>query len=206
MRYTILIGTQNRAKQQDFLRSITTAARQQRLNIDLIFPQDLSIDEDIEENGSTFAENSEQKVRFYFKKANIPTISDDGGITIPILGKNIPGVYTKRWAGENASDKERVDFTLKQLAPYSRKVERTTFFLTCLSYFDGTRLIQTTGKTKGYIARHPFKNNPTKDFPYRSLFVLPNGKYYDELTPEEHETYNHRDQAVRKLLDKISVL
>ena len=117
----ILIGTQNRSKQRDFGRSIQHAARQKSLDIELVFPQDENITEDVDETGKTFAENSELKARYYFEKAyaltneRIPTISDDGGIIIPLFCENIPGVHSKRWAGENATDQEIIDFTLKKL-------------------------------------------------------------------------------------------
>lgn len=200
----ILIGTQNRAKQKDFQRGIQTVAQEKNLVIDLIFPQDINITEDIEEVAETFTENSKQKAKFYHQKSGIPTIADDGGIVIPVLGNNIPGVYSKRWAGEGVSDDEMIAFTLKKLEPYPDPSDRIAMFQVCLTYFDGRRLIQEFGETKGHMALKPL-TRITKGFPYRGLFIMPNGKYYDELTPEEHQKYNHRYEAVRKLLNKIAI-
>lgn len=198
----ILIGTQNKAKQQDFLRSITHESQPLSISPEIVFPQDFDINEDIEETGQTFSENSLIKAQYYFDRSRIPVITDDGGIVIPILGDNIPGVHSKRWAGENPSDKQIIEHTLKKLEQYNSPEERKTIFQTCLTFYDGKRTIQTTGETVGYIGQEPLRM-ATAGFPYRSLFILPNGKYYDQLTPEEHEEYNHRDQALRKLLPLI---
>lgn len=199
----ILIGTQNRAKQGDFQRSIGYLAQEKGYDIELVFPQDYGVTDDVEETGKTFDENSELKARYYFEKTKVPTISDDGGIIIPILGEHVPGVHSKRWAGEHATDDDIIRHTLEQLQPYTSEEDRKTFFRTCLTYFDGEKLIQARGETKGHIAMEPHKDEVTVGFPYRQLFVMPNGKYYDQLTPEEHDEYNHRDEAVRKLFSKI---
>jgi XTP/dITP diphosphohydrolase len=195
----ILIGTQNRAKQQDFTRSIAHESELLNLDIELTFPQDFNIRDDVEETGETFSENSLIKAKFYFEKTRIPVIADDGGIIIPILGNNIPGVHSKRWVSENPTDQEVISFTLKKLEPYPDEADRKTLFQTCLTFYDGNKIIQTTGETIGHIGLKAL-DMVTEGFPYRSLFILPNGKYYDALTPGEHEQYNHRDQAVRKLL------
>lgn len=198
----ILVGTQNRAKQQDFSRSITHQSENIHLSIEIAFPQDYGINNDIEETGHTFSENSLIKAHYYYEKSQIPVITDDGGIIIPVLGDNVPGVHSKRWAGEHSTDQEIIEFTLKKLERYKSPEERKTIFQTCLTYYDGKRTIQTVGETVGYIGLTSLKK-VTVGFPYRSLFILPNGKYYEQLTPEEHEQFNHRDQALRKLLPLI---
>ncbi len=172
------------------------------ISFDITFPQNFDINDDVEESGDTFTENSLIKARYYFEKSQTPVITDDGGIVIPILGSNVPGVHSKRWAGEHPTDQEIIEYTLQKLHSYKSQEERKTIFQTCLTFFDGKRTIQTTGETVGYIATEPLKMI-TAGFPYRSLFILPNGKYYDQLTPEEHEQFNHRDQALRKLLPLI---
>jgi XTP/dITP diphosphohydrolase len=178
----ILIGTQNRAKQQDFTRSIAHESELLNLDIELTFPQDFNIRDDVEETGETFSENSLIKAKFYFEKTRIPVIADDGGIIIPILGNNIPGVHSKRWVSENPTDQEVISFTLKKLEPYPDEADRKTLFQTCLTFYDGNKIIQTTGETIGHIGLKAL-DMVTEGFPYRSLFILPNGKYYDALTP-----------------------
>ena len=198
----VLIGTQNPGKQKDFHRAITYICKDLGIDINVLFPQDLHISETIKESGKTFCENSSAKAHFYYKKSHISTISDDGGIMIPILN-NEPGIMSKRWMGREASDKELIDFTLKKLSRFHSTEDRKVFFVTCLTYFDGQDVIQTEGKCQGHISRKPLQSLVTEGFPYRGLFKVRNGKYYDQLTESEHKRYNHRDKALRKLFKEI---
>lgn len=199
----ILIGTHNPAKQHDLGRSFGAEARRQGIDIELVFPQEIGITTDIEESGTTFEENSRLKATYFYDMSKLPTISDDGGIMITALN-NEPGVYTRRWIGhDKATDQEIISYMLKRTAHLHGPEERKTVFAACVTYYDGTHLIQEMGKTEGYIAEEALKNYKSNGFPMRALFIHKNGKYYDELTPEEHEMYNHRDKAVRKLIKKM---
>ncbi len=199
----LLIGTHNPAKQKDIERSFSVQAKMQQVPFEFILPKDLNISEDIDETGKTFEENSRIKAEYFYNLAQLPTIGDDGGIMIEQLN-NEPGVYTRRWIGrDNASDQEIIEYVLERMMHLKGEEARKTVFATCVSYFDGIHFFQECGETEGYIAEKSLKNYTTNGFPMRALFVHKNGKYYDELTPEEHELYNHRDKAVKKLVKKI---
>lgn len=197
----LLIGTHNPGKKLDFTRSIEYISAKFQKNIELVFPSDLGIVEDVEETGSTFAENSLLKAEYYFNATGIPTLTDDGGIIIPILN-NEPGVHTKRWLGRDATDEELIAYTFKRLAPYPHKEDRRCYFEVCLTYMDEDKTVQETGRTEGYIADKVYMDVPTKGFPFRAIFRV-GGKYYEELTQEQHEILNHRDKAIQKLFGTI---
>ncbi|MBP9815873.1 non-canonical purine NTP pyrophosphatase [Candidatus Woesebacteria bacterium] len=199
----LLIGTHNPAKQQDMIRSFSVEGASQDMQFDFLLPKDLSISSDADETGTTFEENSKIKAKFFYKASLMPTVGDDGGIMIAELN-NEPGVYTRRWIGhDNATDEEIIQYVLKRMAHLKGEEQRRTVFATCVTYFDGTNFFQESGRTEGYIAEKALTNYKSNGFPMRALFVHKNGKYYDELTPEEHEMYNHRDKAVKLLVAKI---
>ncbi len=199
----LLIGTHNPAKQKDMIRSFSVEGKSQNMEFDFVLPQDMKISVDAEETGTTFEQNSKIKAEFFYNVSYLPTVGDDGGIMIAELN-NEPGVYTRRWIGrDDATDQEIIECVLERMAHLKGEEKRKTVFATCVTYFDGTNYFQESGSTEGYIAEKALKNYKTNGFPMRALFVHKNGKYYDELTPEEHEMYNHRDKAVKLLVAKI---
>ena len=186
------------------IRSFQTAARAQNLELELVFPHDLFITDDIEETGSTFEENSRIKAEFFYKKSGLATIADDGGIMIPALN-NEPGVKTRRWLGRNdATDEEIVSYTLKRMEHLQTRQQRKAFFATCVTFYDGNTLLQEKGQTECQIAKTPLERHKTPGFPFRVLMILSNGKYFDDLTQQEHEIYDHRDMAAIRLVKRIA--
>ena len=84
------------------------------LGMDVLSADEAGVHEDVEEDGTTFAENAFKKARFVASKTGEWAVADDSGIMIDALAGR-PGVYTARWAGEGASDEELVRHTLEQL-------------------------------------------------------------------------------------------
>lgn len=199
----LLVGTHNSAKQKDIVRSFSTEGQLQHISFDFVLPHDIHIQTDVEESGTTFEENSRIKAEYFYNASKLPTIGDDGGIMIERLN-NEPGVYTRRWIGkDDASDEEIITYVLKRMEHLKGAEERKTVFATVVTYYDGVHFFQEFGKTEGYIAEKALLSRHTDGFPMRALFVHKNGKYFDELTSEEHEMYNHRDKAVKKLVERI---
>src|SRR5687767_13937340 len=75
--------------------------------------EDIETSEDIE-TGSTFAENALLKARYYHAVSGLPTIGDDSGLEVDALGGG-PGIYSARYAGPEASDRDRVEKLLREL-------------------------------------------------------------------------------------------
>lgn len=202
MAQKILIGTTNIGKQAEFKRIITEI----QPDTTLFFPQSLGIKEKPEETGATFVENSLLKAQFYYYKSGIPTIADDGGLEIPILN-NEPGVYSRRWLGYEASDEEILNYTLKRLEKYTSKSDRKAYLKTCITYYDGKVTFQENEKIAGYISKKSHKTvTDLNGYPFRSLFIVtPIEKYYDELSQREHDLYNHREKALKRLWNSINL-
>lgn len=196
----LLIATHNKAKLAELLMGVEELSKQ---GIDVVSLNDLAIQKDPEETGKTFMENSRLKAHYYGKLTQTPTIADDGGLLISILN-NQPGVKSKRWMGKDATDAELIAYTLERLRGQPVQ-KRTAYLETTLCFFNPLtqKTICESERIKGHIALQA-SGRPTEGYPYRALFVVEEyGKYYDELTDEEHHKINHRLKALKRLVQKI---
>jgi len=106
--------------------------------------------------------------------------------------------------GHDASDEELVLYTLKRLQGIPKK-NRTAYLQTSICYFNPANMYTAveTGQIEGSIATRR-SHHSVNGYPYRSLFIVNSlNKYYDELTPNEHDKINHRLHAFRQLSGKI---
>lgn len=196
----ILLATTNKAKIEE-LRLGTKEL--EKNGYEIITLADLNIKIEPEETGKTFKENAQLKAQFYGDLTHIPAIADDGGLMIDILDGE-PGVKSKRWLGRDATDEELIVHTLNELknVPIDK---RSASLQTCLCFYNPQtkKLLFEEEKIKGHIATEP-SGRPTHGYPFRALFVVEQfGKYYDELTDEEHIQVNHRLHALERLTKEI---
>jgi XTP/dITP diphosphohydrolase len=170
------------------------------LPLQFVTLDDVGITEDAVEDGMTYESNSQKKALFYSQLANLPAISDDGGLEIFALN-NQPGVHSRRWLGPDTTDEDLIAHMIqvaKELPDDNRGAKFTAVLSLALP--DGN-VWSVDGSVDGIIAKKPSIHKMI-GFPYRSFFFLPElNKYYfeSELTPEEQKLYNHRVKAVQKL-------
>lgn len=149
---------------------------------------------DVIEDGTTFEENAKIKAKAIFEKYGVPVIADDSGISLYQLD-NKPGVYSARYAGENATDADNNAKLLRELAalPSPHKGEYTC----CAVYYDGVEYVVSFGRLTGEII---FEARGSNGFGYDPYFV-PEG-YTDtmaELAMEDKNAISHRGKAFREL-------
>jgi XTP/dITP diphosphohydrolase len=168
---------------------------------------DLRIFETPDETGSTFAENALIKARFYFERAGIATLADDGGLEIDALGGE-PGVRSHRWLGSGRDDSDRalVDEVIRRMkgvAPARRTARiRATI---ALMHEEGGAIREKTaeGVIEGVIAERAYPEIRA-GFPYRAVLVLSGrNRYLGELGDEEEAQISQRRIAVLKLRDEL---
>jgi len=190
----LLIATHNPAKLYELSSFLVN------LPVELVTLSQLGINKDIEEDGSTYEENSQKKAIFYAKKSGLYAISDDGGIEISALN-NEPGVHSKRWLGGDAKEEDLVKHMLKIAKDLPDENRNAKFKVVISLASPKGKAWSVMGEVKGIIAKKPFVKE-LKGYPYRSFFYLPKiKKYYfeTELTSEEQKKYNHRLLAIKKL-------
>lgn len=149
---------------------------------------------EVEEDGKTFEENAAKKAETIMKETGKPAIGDDSGLCVDFL-EGQPGVYTARFAGENATDQENIDKLLKALDGVPKQ-HRTAAFVCVIALAEPgkeTRLFR--GSCHGYIAEKPCGNG---GFGYDPIFYLE--EYHStmaEISSDEKNKISHRGAALR---------
>jgi len=192
---TLLLATTNEHKLNEF-RAIF-----RELPFTLLSLRDVRLDMDVEETGTTFAENAALKARVYARAANMLALADDSGLEIDALG-GAPGIYSARFAGRETSYTERFRLLLARLqdVPPSQRTARFRCAIALAEPSGYTRIVE--GTIEGLIAECPRGEN---GFGYDPIFFVPEfGKTTAEMAPEEKNRISHRGraaEAARHLLE-----
>jgi len=172
------------------------------LDIELI-PQSQFGFAEAEETGLSFIENAIIKARHASQHTNLAAIADDSGIEIEAL-KGAPGIYSARYAGENATDEENLQKLLKDLGDSTeRKARYVCVIAVVRHHLDPTPMIF-EGYWEGVIT---FEKKGAGGFGYDPIFYLPDlGVTSAELTKEHKARLSHRGRALRKMKEKIGTI
>ena len=192
---TLLLATTNEHKVGEF----RTIFRD--LPLTLLSLRDVQIDMDVEETGTTFAENAILKAQTYAKVANMLALADDSGIEIDALG-GAPGVYSARFAGREATYEERFRIIFERLQDVPAS-ERTARFRCAIALAEPSGYVRVVeGAVEGVIAESARGEN---GFGYDPIFLVPEfGKTTAEMAPAEKNRISHRGraaEAARQLLE-----
>lgn len=189
----ILVATGNPAKFSD----ITSSLKDLRLNF--VSLKDMGITSEPKESGKTFEENAILKAKYYSKLTKLPTLADDGGLEIDILGGE-PGVKTRRWINNQEADDDTIlKYTLLRLRNFTGNQRKARLKAVICLYLPGNVYYTTTGFIEGIIAERPYKKYKP-GFPFDALLYFPQKrKYYYQLKYEDQSPLNHRTKAIQKL-------
>lgn len=169
----------------------------QGLEYEIVSPDQLGLDLDVEETGSTLEENALLKARAGAEASNLLTLADDTGLEVDALDGR-PGIYSARFAGEAATYEDNNQKLLKLLKDYPEE-ERTACFVTVAALVDPATGREETvrGICRGRIISEFRGNN---GFGYDPIFYLPEkGKTFAELTTKEKNRISHRANALKKM-------
>lgn len=152
----------------------------------------------IEETGSTFEENALLKAKTVYDIIGLPVIGDDSGLEVVALN-NQPGVYSSRFAGDNASDDDNIDKLLRKM--HNIPTEKRTARFRCVVAFLGTssddQPVFFEGEWAGYIAKERRGKN---GFGYDPVFVdLQSNLTAAELESDQKNKISHRGKAMQSL-------
>ena len=158
------------------------------------------LDVDIEENGKTFKENAIIKAEGIYNIVNKPVIADDSGLEIDALN-GAPGVYSKRFAGEDATDDEKRKLILEKMKNIEDE-KRTARFTCCICFIDENGEKHIFQKScEGRIAKEMRGNN---GFAMDPIFIYGDGnRTFAEFSPEEKNEVSHRALAVNELIEYL---
>jgi XTP/dITP diphosphohydrolase len=189
--HSVIVATNNMGKLRE-IREILSGA-----------PFDLSSLKDhfnpvpsIPENGATFHENAAAKARWVFERKRIWTLADDSGLEVDFLG-GLPGVQSARYAGEHATDHDRVKKLLAALADCPEEKRSARFRCVIVMKFSDSDELVAEGVCDGRIGFAPEGRN---GFGYDPVF-FPAGheKTFAQLGADTKNVISHRGKALTAL-------
>ena len=201
----MIFATHNQGK----LEQVRQILRLNDIEIDVISAKDVNFNEEVIEDGKTFEENSEIKARALLEHCinnnihNAIVFADDSGLCVDKLNGE-PGVYSSRYAGENATEDDKRKLVLDKLRNYTDKQDRTASFISAIvAILPNGEKVVSIGECKGSIAMEIGKT-PNK-LTYNQIFI-PDGfdKPISEMTEEEFKkVHNHREKALLELIKEL---
>ena len=203
--HKVVLGTSNSGKLEE-LRALL-----RDVPFELVSLAEADVGQDVEETGSTLEENATLKAETYCRLSGLPVLADDSGLEVDALGGE-PGVRSSRYAGQEATDAQRIEYLLGRLAetPLDERQARFRCVVAIawpLRQAQGGLLRQAqgglaepvelySGECPGRIIDEP---RGAFGFGYDPVFLLPElGKTMAELSPEEKNGVSHRSRAARK--------
>ena len=169
-----------------------------KFGIQVVSPADVGITVDVEETGTTFAENAMLKAKAICEASGLPAIADDSGLCVDCLG-GAPGVYSARYGGEGLDDRGRYMLLLQTMRGQTTRAAHFTCAIACA--FPNGDTITAEGQAPGTIAFAPMGEG---GFGYDPVFFVPDkAKTFAQLTQEEKAEISHRGKALREFTGKL---
>lgn len=150
--------------------------------------------DDVEETGTTFEENAELKAKSACEKTGLPAIADDSGLVVDALDGR-PGIMSARYAGENATDKEKINKLLAEMRDAKSDNRDAHFVCVICCYFPDGEKIFAKGICDGTIGYAPRGNG---GFGYDPIFFTAYNKTFAELSETQKDALSHRGKALKK--------
>lgn len=188
----LLLATRNQGKLTE-LAAMLVGTGWQAMTLDE-YPHALPVDED----GRTFAENAAKKARAAFAASGIWTLAEDAGLEVDALGGE-PGVKSARYAGPEATDRERVRKLLDSIVavPEAKRTARFRCVMCLVDPAGHERLFG--GVCEGSISHHA---RGTLGFGYDPVFIpAGHAQTFAELGLDVKSSISHRAQAMRQVVD-----
>ena len=189
IRRRLLIATNNAGKLREYrllLKGIPFA---------VVSPAETDLTLDIAETGKTFEENARLKAKAFAAASGLLALADDSGLEVDALGGE-PGIMSARYAGENASDADRVGYLLSKLNGVAWEKRAARFRCVIAIARPGGRIETCSGECVGTIALEPRGGH---GFGYDPIFFLPElGMTMAELPADMKNRASHRARAAAK--------
>ena len=168
------------------------------LGVEVVSPADVGCHVEVEETGTTFAENAMLKAKAVCAASGLPAIADDSGLCVDALG-GAPGVYSARYGGEGLDDAGRYRLLLSNLRGQPTRAAHFACAIACA--FPNGDTLTAEGRCDGAIAYAPMGEG---GFGYDPVFLVPEkAKTFGQLTAEEKSAISHRGRALQAFAAKL---
>lgn len=195
MEHKIIFATGNEGKMRE-IREIL-----KELQVPVLSMKEAGVSLNIEENGSTFAENAEIKARAVWNCTGGIVLADDSGLVVDALGGE-PGVYSARYMGEDTSYEIKNREIIRRLEAVSGQDRSARFVCIIAAVLPDGTVRKTEGTMDGVIAMEP---TGEEGFGYDPILYIPEyGKTGAQLTMEEKNAISHRGKALRAMKGELA--
>ena len=173
----------------------------EKFGFELVLQSELGVDIDVEENGTTFEENSYIKAKAVMEATGLPALADDSGIAVDALNGE-PGIYSARYGFDDSLDDwGRLLLLLKNTEHVPDGQRQAKFVCVITMVTPDGKTIQARGEIHGELLREARGEN---GFGYDPIFYYPPmGKSTAEMTPEEKNGVSHRANALKVFYEKL---
>ncbi len=191
-KHEIVIATRNKGKFREIAEILSP------LHLTFLSLRDFPDLPAVVEDGATFVENAAKKAIETARATGHPAIADDSGLVVDALGGR-PGVLSARYAGEDATDMQRCEKLLQEMAGVPAGNRQAAFICAAAVASPEGQVRVVEGECRGVITRYPKGNY---GFGYDPVFFVPDfGKTMAELPPDVKNRISHRARAFEKLRD-----
>ena len=197
----IIYGSGNKNK----VEAVRKFFESENMDIEVLSLKDINFNEDIDENGKTFEENSLIKAKVIKKfcdnnNINEIIITDDAGLCVDALAGK-PGVYSARYAGDHAPQEVTINKLLAELKDIPMEKRTARFICVLTAILKNGEVVVARGETEGSIAEKPGKLG---GLTYCPIFISNEyGKLMSELSEDELK-HTHREKALLDLISKLN--
>jgi XTP/dITP diphosphohydrolase len=191
----IVLATGNQGKLREFAQLLAP------LSINVVTQAEMGVTE-VAETGLSFVENAIIKARNACAQTGLPAIADDSGLEVDAL-LGAPGIYSSRYAGENASDADNIDALLTALqdVPDTERQARFQCVLVFMRHADDPTPLICQGTWHGQILTTPAGEG---GFGYDPVFfVAETDCSAAELSAQQKHAVSHRGQAMRRFIEEF---
>ena len=173
----------------------------EQFGVELVLQSELGVDIDVEENGTTFEENSFIKAEAVMKATGLPALADDSGIAVDALNGE-PGIYSARYGFDDSLDDWGRLWLLLKNTEHVPDGERQAQFICVITMVTPEgQVIQARGEIHGELLRAPVGEN---GFGYDPIFFYPPmGLSTAEMSSEEKNQVSHRANALKVFYNKL---
>ena len=160
----------------------------------------LGIEEPVED-GVSFTENALIKARLVAQRTGLPTVADDSGLCVDIMG-GAPGIFSARWCGHHGDDRANLQLLLDQLRDVPEENRGASFVCAAVLVSPAGLERHCLGKMSGKLLDAPRGDG---GFGYDPIFLAEGQERTNaELSPEEKNALSHRGKAFRALAPAIA--
>ncbi len=184
-----VIATQNKGKLAEMRRIL------EPLGHTVISAKEAGFTQDVAETGTAFAENAALKATAVAQAVGKPVIADDSGLMVDALD-GAPGVYSARYAGEGATDRQRWEKLLRELEGVPKEKRTAKFCCAIVLVLPGQEPVTFYGECPGYIGPAPLGED---GFGYDPVFYLNETTSFATLSGAEKDKISHRGKAMAQL-------